>query len=93
MERHVADRLVLSVATEAERLLRTKLYSHLRKIPICMVLEVCVQRREQRVPALRESMEVSDAVRAVLASRAAIDTLEKTKLHEALSSCDDGCTI
>ncbi|KAI6690953.1 hypothetical protein NL676_027781 [Syzygium grande] len=70
MERHAADRVILGVATEAERLLRTKLYSHLRKILIRMVLEVSVHRREEREmeAALRESMEVSDAFRAVPAS-------------------------
>ncbi|XP_030523779.1 E3 ubiquitin-protein ligase RING1-like [Rhodamnia argentea] len=95
MERHEVDRLVIRAAVEAERLLRTKLYSHLRKIPIRMVLEVSVHRRERQEMevALRESMEVSDAFGTVPTSRAAIDALEKTKLREVLDSGYDGCVI
>ncbi|XP_056159284.1 E3 ubiquitin-protein ligase SGR9, amyloplastic-like [Syzygium oleosum] len=95
MEWHEADCLVLRAAAEAERLRRTKLYSHLRQILIRMVLEVSVHRREQREmeAALRESMEVSDAFGAVPASRAAIDALEKTKLREVSDYGDDGCVI
>ncbi|KAL3715398.1 hypothetical protein ACJRO7_007173 [Eucalyptus globulus] len=95
MDRHTTDLLMLRVAAESERMRRTKLYLHLRKIPVRIVLEVSFHRREQREMEadLRESMEVSDAFRAVPASQAAIDALEKTELHEVLDSGDDGCVI
>ncbi|KAF8023674.1 hypothetical protein BT93_F1003 [Corymbia citriodora subsp. variegata] len=95
MERHAMNALMLRVALEAERLRRTKLYSHLREIQVRMVLEVSVHRREQREmeAALGESMEVSNAFGAVPASRAAIDALEKRKRCELLDSGDDWCVI
>ncbi|KAI3417665.1 RING-type domain-containing protein [Psidium guajava] len=95
IEWHTVDHPLIRAAAEAERLLRTKLYSHLRKIPVRIVLEVSVHRREQQETevALRELMGASNAFGAVPTSQATIDALEKTKLCEDLDSGDDGRVI